>query len=208
MESPSETSIVPPALPSAKGVGTALVACPICRMELDPDQGPEVRCGYCGAVSHLEVFPRLNREQPAEPPSPPAGGEEATCQFFPSLRAELYCDECGCFMSRKAATRWGRRDICMPCLHTLREVKKDPEFRGTLKLWDNRALGWLSLLPFTLFTAPLALFQLIRYRREPHGWVPRSSFRWWLGLILSILILLGWVVLITIWVAMVVEDLK
>jgi hypothetical protein len=35
--------------------------------------------------------------------------------------------------------------------------------------------------------------------------VPRSSFRWWLALVLSIGLLGGWVFLFVVWVAMIVR---
>ncbi len=164
------------------------------------------KCSFCHVPVTARIFPRLTIEPPADPLTSAAGGGEATCQFYPGLKAEVICDECGCFMSQKASITWGEKILCMPCLHTLRETKADTNYRASLKIWDNRALALLAFLPFTLFTAPIALFVLFRYRNEPRGWIPRSSFRWWLALFLTGVILLGWITLIAIWITLMARE--
>ena len=111
-------------------------------------------------------------------------------------------------MSRKASVKWGEQRLCMPCLYLLREKKGDPEYSPGLKIWDNRALGLLTLLPLTIFTGPAALFVLFRFRRNPKSWVPRSSFRWWLSLTLTLIVLMGWTALVVVWVAMLTRELS
>ena len=136
----------------------------------------------------------------------PAGEGEASCSFFPEERAEKVCDECGCFLSERAAISWAGRDLCLPCLHRLREVEKDPGHIGRTRLQDKRALALVTwLAPFSLFTAPLALYLLLRYRGRPEGFVPRSAVTWGVAFSLAIIWLIVWLVLIVVWLSLVLD---
>ena len=181
--------------------------CPTCRAQFAVTSDANFECQFCRCRLNFRVFPRLTKELASEKKSEIASADDATCQFYPDLKAEVVCDECGSFMSTKASVNWAERLLCMPCLHTLREKKADTGYRAHLKIWDNRALGMLALLPITLFTAPVALFLLIRFRNEPKGWVPRTSFRWWLAMFFAIVTMLAWVALIVIWIAMVAREI-
>ncbi len=203
---PAPERVYPPPISSPQ----VAASCPNCRTAIPVDptrRDQEVRCPFCRKTITFQIFPRLTRTPPPEPISEVAAPGEATCRFYPELKAEVVCDACGCFLSRRASIRWADRPLCMPCLHALREEKADTEFRADLKIWDNRALALLALAPFTLFTAPVAIFLLVRFRREPRGWVPRSSLRWWLAMILALLTLGAWIALIVIWIALVVREI-
>ncbi len=154
----------------------------------------------------LETFPRLRASEPSnsvEGRGLQAREGEAVCQFYPELQAETVCEECGCFLSRKASVEWSGRTLCLPCLHNLREQKGADAFSSRRSLPDNVGIALVVfLLPLTLFTGPYAIFYLLRHRKTPGSLVPRSRFRWWLALVLAILATTGWLVLFVIWIAM------
>ena len=192
----------------------AQITCPKCLRTQPPpaiawEGAGESQCPRCNTTLVMAAFPRL-----AAIPAPQAPNQrgqfaqegQAVCKFYPELQAETLCDECGCLMSRKAAVEWAGRTICMPCLHQLREKKSAEAYSPKRTLYDNVALGLvLFLLPLTLATGPVALFYLLRYRKAPRSLVPRSSFRWWLALILSIAVTAGWIFVFVAWVAMIVR---
>lgn len=158
------------------------------------------------------AFPRL--EHPTDPASRiiasgrTASEGEAVCRFYPDLQAETICDECGCFLSLKAAVQWGGRSFCMPCLHQLREGGKGgDDFSSRRSNPDHVALALvLFLLPLSFFSGPYALFHLLRHRDAPRSIVPRSRFRWWLALTLSVAATAGWLFLIVYWIALIVRS--
>lgn len=187
-----------------------ILQCPTCRSALSVNEeidDLEENCPVCGSEIRLRVFSRLYRE-PAEKVLPKLADEsDARCNFYPELTAEKVCDECGCFLSDRAAVDWGGLDLCLPCLHRLREEQSSAQFVARAKLHENRALALVTLLaPFTLFTAPIAIFLLLRYRKAPGGFEPRSRLRWWLAMVLSIAWLAVWGVLIVVWMSLILED--
>lgn len=188
----------------------AVLQCPACRSPLKvarPVDLVEENCPVCRAPVHLTMYPRLFGERLADGEDAPVAEGEASCSFFRELRAERVCDECGCFLSHRAAVDWGGRDLCLPCVHRLREVERSSEYLGRTKLNDRRALFLVTLLaPFSLFTAPIALVLLFRHRGKPEGFVPRGNLIWWLALILSIGCLIAWIVLFVVWISLVKND--
>ncbi len=209
----ADTAPSPPAQTQESDVESARIDCPKCNNALVVKMaGTQVErtCPDCGAKLRFFLFPRLFRKPSSQNDSQSNSSTEgdATCQFYPELKAELVCDECGCFMSQKAAINWGGRDLCLPCLHNLREQKQSADFQAKTNIYDNRALALVTwLAPVTLFTAPLALFILIRHRKAGSGFIPRSKFRWRLALALSILWIIFWITLLVIWISLIVREI-
>ena len=203
----------PPPTPKQVGRSTE-INCPKCRNAITVTESGgrmEENCPVCHANHKLFVFPRLFREPADNLDSSPelSMPGDATCHFYPELKAELVCDECGCFMSKKASIDWGEKNLCMPCLHSLREQKQDLDFQATTKVYDNRALALVTwMAPFTLFTAPLALFILIRHRKASLGFIPRSKYRWWVAMILAILWIIAWITALVAWIALIVRGIN
>jgi hypothetical protein len=192
----------------------AVITCPKCLGTIPPPPSAwsghaDSGCPRCGARLTLAAFPRLAGG--GSGPSTGIAGQtaqegDAVCKFYPELQAETVCEECGCLMSRKASVEWGRRIICMPCLHLLRETKGSEAFSSKRTLHENVAVGLVVFLaPLSLITGPIALFYLLRHRRAPRGLVPRGPFRWWLALALSLAVTLGWIFLFIAWIALIVR---
>lgn len=190
------------------------VACPKCHREFPDeslqDQGGLSACPSCKSIVELRVYPRLRKSisSSLKVDDLLSGEGDALCRFYPELKADTVCEECGCLLSKKAAVTWTNVDYCLPCLHLLRESKGRDEFLARRVIYDNTALGLiLYLFPLSLFTAPLALYYLIRYRKASRGIVPRGKFRWLLATILSVVFSLGWLLLITLWIVAIVDSM-
>lgn len=190
------------------------VACPKCHRDFPDgslqDQGAASSCPSCKSLVELRVYPRLRKSINSSLKADDllSGEGDALCRFYPELKADKVCEECGCLLSKKAAVTWANTDYCLPCLHLLRESKGRNEFLARRVIYDNTALGLiLYLFPLSLFTAPLALYYLIRYRKASRGIVPRGGFRWWLAMVLSVVFSLGWLLLITLWIVAIVESM-
>ncbi len=188
----------------------AVLQCPSCRSPLKvgrPVSFVEERCPVCRAEVHITTFPRLYGDFVRTEEDATAAEDEAACSFFPDLRAQVVCDECGVFLSHRASIRWGDEVLCLPCLHRLREVERAPDFIARTKLHDRRALFLVTwMAPFTLFTAPLAMFLLLRHRGKPDGFVPRGRALWWVAMTLAAAWLAAWLVLIVVWISLVRES--
>ncbi len=190
-------------------LSNARVQCPACRSPLAVGRQVDLveeKCPVCRAPVFLALFPRLYGEFAPVPDETAAASGEATCSFYPELRAEKVCDQCGCFLSKRAATGWAGRDLCLPCLHRLREVEHDAEFIPKASLRDRQALALVTwLAPFSLATAPAALFLLLKQRGKPGGFEPRSGSTWWVAFSLAILWIVVWLLLIGAWATLVIE---
>jgi len=191
---------------------TATISCPRCRGVLSVAgfvEGIEVPCPHCTAPLGLAIFPRLFRAPVKTDHSHPAASGEAACTFFPQLRADHICEECGCFLSHRAAVQWGGAPLCLPCLHRLREERQDPAYVARVNRYDNRALALVTwLAPVSFITAPGAIFLLLRYRKAPRGFAGGNGARWWIAFVLASALLLGWLTLLVVWLALVVEEIS
>ncbi len=198
--------------PSPTESTEAILLCPSCRSQLKVDRQVwlvEEKCPVCSSRVKLTLFPRLFRSFAREEQNIPAGEGEATCSFFPELRAEQECEECGAFLSGRAAIRWEERTLCLPCLHRLREIDKPPAFLARTSLPDKQALALVTLLaPFSLFTAPFALFLLLRHRGVQAGFAPRGKSIWWIALLLSVGWIAAWLTIIVVWVSLIADDFR
>ena len=197
---------------SAVDAHSATLQCPRCRgvfMIQDGNLNVDENCPVCQAEVSLSVYQRLFRAVSLESVSQPSEGDDAICTFYPDLKAENICDACGSFMSERATIHWGEKKYCLPCLYRLREEEPSSDFKASSKLYDKRALALVTLLaPLTLFTAPLALFLLLRHRKDRSGFVPRTGATWWIALILSILWIAGWGTLMVIWISLIAEGIS
>ena len=168
-------------------------------------------CPACRAPVYAKVYPRLVSGGISGKEVGKRGASEegdAVCSFYPELKAETVCEECGCLLSEKASVIWSGNNFCMPCLHLLREKKEKDGFLSKRTIYDNLALGLvLFLAPLSLFTAPMALYYLIRYRNSSRGIVPRGKARWVLALILCVGVMLVWLILLVLWLSAVTDSI-
>ncbi|MEM7600976.1 MAG: hypothetical protein AAF357_06125 [Verrucomicrobiota bacterium] len=190
----------------------ALLQCPTCRNVLTVNREVEAledQCPVCQSEVDIHVFPRLFREPIKRIETRIVDEGESACAFFPELKAEKVCDSCGCLMSEKAVVYWGDDEVCLPCLHRLREEDKSLPFLPKAALNDNRALALVTLLaPLSLITAPVALVLLFRHRKAKNSIFPRGRWRWWLALVLSVGLIIGWTFILIAWASLILEELS
>jgi uncharacterized protein YbaR (Trm112 family) len=120
---------------TAESADEPILQCPTCRSQLSLNSEVselDENCPVCRAKINLHVFPRLYWE-PVEKSVPRlSDGTEAKCNFYPELAAEKVCDECGCFLSEKAAVRWGNLDLCLALSSPTAGREKIDFVRGAL----------------------------------------------------------------------------
>lgn len=186
--------------------------CPICRAPVHREQistfdQQTIPCSVCQTTLTPLILPRFfHRIKPELYDSSVELGE-ASCTFFPELQATAVCDECGAFLSNKARTYWGERELCLPCVYRLREKELDSGSVASRWFYDRIALALVTLgAPLSLFTTPIALFLLIRYRNTQGGFAPHSRTIWWIALILSLCWVVVWGILISILSSLILES--
>ena len=181
-----------------------MISCAKCEIPIssDPNGSPDF-CPSCRRNFAGHEFPASRTDLGEIVKAPQAVVElgEATCFFHESKKAVSACDGCGRYLCAGCRADWLGKTLCLSCIHTQREIKGNGEFQSRITLYDNIALA-LLLLPFittiygvffVLFTAPVALFLVLRHRKKPRGIVPRGPWRSIVAGSLSTLFILGWV---------------
>jgi hypothetical protein len=126
----------------------------------------------------------------------------ATCFHCPGQPAHHVCDGCGSYICRTCQVEWFGERVCLSCLHQRREVKPVETYKQKTILWDNLALA-LMLFPLLLIPvygyclsaiiSPVAFFLLVTRAKKNRSLVPRSLFRYWAGIVMSVLLVLSFV---------------
>ncbi len=174
------------------------------------NQPEALPCPRCQTLLLVRVFPAFFRA-PATGQAAEAvtSAEDASCFYHPRKKAVVPCADCGRFLCALCDLEIGRRHLCPACA-----VGGGPGAGGHQPgpgqpglpvgrieprriLHDNVALSLavlpLVLWPFTLFTAPVALYLALRYwnepRRNPLG---RTRVRLVFAALLSTATLAGW----------------
>ncbi|MEZ5325153.1 MAG: hypothetical protein R3F19_08820 [Verrucomicrobiales bacterium] len=181
-----------------------MISCAKCEIPLPFDaQGAPEYCPNCrrSCVGHQFPAALTSTGEISKPADPVDVMGEASCFYHDTKRAIVACDGCGRYLCSHCKADWLGRTLCLGCIHTQREVKGAGEFQSRVTLYDNVALS-LLILPFltlvygiflVMFTAPVALYLVLRHRKASRGIVPRGLWRMRIAGGLSILVILGWV---------------
>ena len=172
-------------------------------------------CPGCFAPVRARVFPAFGRALVAgAAPEAVLSDEDASCFYHPAKKAVVPCDRCGRFLCALCDIDpgGGGRHVCPGCLEAARlepgrkgaEAGDLPMQRRTLH--DQMALMLVGLplvlsvfsaWVFTIITAPVALFLVVRYWNEPRrAIIPRTRARLVLAGVLALLQIGGWVTLL------------
>ena len=183
---------------------TGTLHCPKCEGPFTAleESGP-AKCSRCHSAMVWHAFPALSAlggEVVVQKPAPVIMGG-ASCFYHDGKAAAAACDECGRYLCDSCAADWLGKTMCLGCIHTQREVRKSGAFQSKVTIYDNIALAMLILPAVTLiywpvvviFTAPIALFLVIRHRNASLGIVPRGKGRLFVAGILSLLSIVGWI---------------
>lgn len=174
-----------------------------------------VACPGCFAPLRAQVFPAFFRTQTAGAAAENVlSDEDASCFYHPAKKAVVPCERCGRFLCALCDIEpVPGQHVCPGCLNAA-PAKPGQKAAGPTALaaaalppqrrvlHDQVAL-LLTLLPVTLFglyfsiiTAPVALFLVVRYWNEPRTSVlPRTRARLIVAGILALLQIGGWITL-------------
>jgi len=138
----------------------------------------------------VTVFPAMMRPSAGALPQPIQTDSEASCFYHPQNRAASPCEECGRFLCRLCEIPLGTKTVCPTCFAAGARTNKIQDLDHKRTMYDSIAL-LLATLPGmfvwpALFTAPAALFVLIRYWRAPSSLVPRTRFRYYLAALFAL----------------------
>ena len=179
------------------------LVCGACRatMRFRPtDLGTTVSCTSCGNVSQVLTFPALVRRAAGSAGAAAMEAGEATCFFHTSKKAAVPCDGCGRFLCALCDINFSDGHFCSLCIETGTEQAVAGKMVSRRYLYDSMALllilSTLLFWPFTLITAPMALFIAIRFYGKAGGPIPRSNWRFLVAILMSSAIILGWAALL------------
>ena len=162
-----------------------------------------LRCPACSATVEAVLFPAMLIEPPARTKIQIARGSEAGCYFHARYRAVTPCAGCGRFLCELCSVNVGARFLCAECISNLRKQRSESGLVHHAALFDNTAL-FLVIGPtislffsiFTLLSAPAALFLSFYYWSRQWTLLRRSRVRFAIAIMSSIMLLLGWAVVI------------
>ena len=175
----------------------ATVACTGCQARLPADffnLTHFVGCPSCEASLRIRVFPALVRTEEAPVATPVLTEGESSCFYHPHKRAVVACESCGRFLCALCDIEVGDKHRCPGCLSNT--GRKTPELEKRRTLYDGIAfaLATFPILfwPFTLITAPAAMFLTIRHWRTPLSIFPRTKIRFVIAFLLAGAQVFGW----------------
>lgn len=181
-------------------MSNGLLHCPKCRATLLThafNSGAFGPCGSCQSALAIEVFPALFRRTEAGRIGETVMMEgEASCFYHPAKKAVLPCEGCGRFLCALCDCEHQGQHLCPACLEAGRSKGRIKSLENKRMRYDNLALS-LALLPilifyFTLITAPMTLYLVIRHWKSPFGLTQRSRGKFILAGLIALLQIAGW----------------
>ena len=180
----------------------AVVTCTKCGFVLNEtlfNQADWSPCPSCTSPLRVEVFPALfDDPAPAQASQSVVVEGEASCFYHPNKKAVLPCEGCGRFLCALCDVELNGQHLCPACLESGQKKGKLSSLDNRRVLYDSLALTLalvpltVILWPFTLITAPAAMFVAIRYWRAPGSVVQRTKARLILAMLLALGQIVGW----------------
>lgn len=177
--------------------------CPKCQATLlaHPfNRGEFAPCPACRSGLQIEIFPALFRRVEAGRAGEAVMAEgEAGCFYHPAKKAVLPCEGCGRFLCALCDCEHNGQHLCPACLETGRAKGKLKSLETRRTRYDNLAL-LLALVPmlifyFTILTAPVTLFLVIRHWKSPLGLTQRNRAKLVIAGLIALLQIAGWTAL-------------
>jgi hypothetical protein len=179
------------------------LACARCQRPLpvwEFSSAPAAACTWCGARNRVAVFPALFREAAGATRPEAALDGEAACFDHPGKRASAACQQCGRYVCPLCAVELAGQVWCPSCVAAGSGQARAAHPDSSRILYDSIALALplvtlIVFWPITILTAPAALVFAIVKWKQPLSLVRRSRWRFVVGILLSLLITAGWLVL-------------
>lgn len=165
----------------------------------------ETTCRGCGERVLARVFPAFERNLAAAEPVRVEAEGDSSCFYHPANQAATACDACGRFLCSLCDLDVDGRHLCPACLERGVRVEKSASLEDRRTQYDTLALHLATwpIITFWLpmFTAPAALYVIIRHWNEPMSILPRGHWRRWLVVLLALLEIGGLVslILLAVW---------
>lgn len=182
--------------------------CPQCRAPLPlAAYGADelVACPTCASPVRALVFPAFLTNLQTAKAEAVLDESEASCFYHPGKKAAVACESCGRFICSLCEIELEGQHLCPQCLEGGKRKGKLASLETSRTRYDNIALLLVGFplvfgvtVGFTIFTAPVALFVCLRYRKAPRSLVRPGHWRWWATLLLSLLEITAWVLLIVV----------
>jgi hypothetical protein len=169
----------------------ASIACPKCRMALNPADFPPGAfhgCANCNTSLQMEEFPALRRPlNTGQAAETIVVDGEAGCFYHPGKKAVVPCAQCGRFLCALCDIELGDRHLCPNCVESNRQEGASGTLESSRMLYDELALT-LSVvsLPTCGLLAPVGLYLGIRYWKSPTSLVARRRWKMPLAMFLSV----------------------
>ncbi|HET6371046.1 MAG TPA: hypothetical protein VFG95_07610 [Nitrospiria bacterium] len=158
-------------------------------------------CPQCGVPTRIDAFPALFVKAGGEAGEDLLLENEACCFFHTRKKAVVPCASCGRFLCALCDVEFAGRHLCPSCIEAGKKKRKMKNMENHRVLHDNIALS-LSILPIlffwpTIFTAPVAVYFVIRHWKSPLSILPRTKVRFAFAFIFAFLQIAGWTLLLT-----------
>jgi hypothetical protein len=163
-------------------------------------------CPICSSLIRADLFPAVYNNL--------AGGtlgelrvedDESSCFYHPNKQAVTTCLNCGRFLCSLCDIDFNEQHFCASCLDSGKKKGVIKQLENKRILYDNIALGlailpvillltiifWVLAVPITIFTAPTAIFIVIRYWNTPSSIIKRSKLRMIIALLIACLQIAG-----------------
>jgi hypothetical protein len=157
-----------------------------------------VACSVCNCLMRADVYPALMRPLPAGRTGTAVQmDKEAGCFYHSRKKAVVPCSSCGRFLCALCDVPLNGRHLCPACLE---KAKANPDVKNLENhrtCYDSIALtlAALSLIFywFSIITAPLVIFLVIRHWNSPSSIIPRTKIRFILAFILAGMQIAAWI---------------
>jgi hypothetical protein len=156
------------------------VACTNCKASLPADllDGAFHMCPRCESWLQVHLFPAFTRGTPVVLTEPALIEGQSSCFYHPHKTAVVACESCGRFLCALCDVEIGGIHRCPPCLESGRRKQQLQTLETEHTRYDRIALALTTIgllfWPITLFTAPAALYMVIRYWNRRSKILPAS----------------------------------
>jgi uncharacterized paraquat-inducible protein A len=122
--------------------------------------------------------------------------QESSCFYHPEKKAVIICSSCGVFLCALCDIELNNEHLCSRCIQQGKKKGKLKNLEQERTLWDDVALA-LSLIPllvwpFTVITAPITLYLIVKHWRSPASILGRTKFRFLLAGFIAFAQMTGW----------------
>jgi len=153
-------------------------------------------CLNCGAQLQAYVFPAISQVLVGKGGEALLSDTEASCFYHPQKKAAAACETCGRFLCALCDVDFNGKHLCPACIESGKKKGKMTNLENRRMLHDHIALS-LALLPmliypFTIVTAPAAIYYAIRYWKTPSSILPRTRIRNILAIFIALLQIAAW----------------